>query len=91
MFDLPKVFVNKINNDINNNQQVSNVRDNTQINIDDILSNDKYVFNHKYIITLNNNKEITDSIISKENNKVLTLNNKWIDINDIKSVTEIKK
>ncbi len=89
MFDLPKVYVNKINKNINNNQSESRV-ENKQLNIDSILSKDKYVFNHKYIITLKDN-EIIDSIISKSNNKILTLNNKWIDINDIINISEIKK
>jgi hypothetical protein len=89
MFDLPKVYVNKINNIINNNQLESRV-ENTHLDIDSILSNDKYTFNHKYIITLKD-KEIIDSIISKSNNKILTLDNKWIDINDIINISEIKK
>ncbi|MBE6159380.1 MAG: hypothetical protein E7159_06115 [Firmicutes bacterium] len=89
MFDLPKVYVNKINNNINNNQLESKVED-RHINIESILSNDKYVFNHKYIITLKDN-EIIDSIISKSDNKILTLENKWIDINDIINISEIKK
>ena len=89
MFDLPKVYVNKINKNINNNQLESKVED-RHINIESILSNDKYVFNHKYIITLKDN-EIIDSIISKRDNKILTLENKWIDINDIINISEIKK
>ena len=89
MFDLPKVYINKINHNINNNQLESKVED-RNINIDSILSNDKYIFNHKYIITLKDN-EIIDSIISKSNNKLLTLENKWIDINDIINISEIKK
>jgi hypothetical protein len=89
MFDLPKVYVNKINNIINNNQLESRV-ENTHLDIDSILSNDKYTFNHKYIITLKD-KEIIDSIISKSNNRILTLDNKWIDINDIINISEIKK
>jgi|GEM_PF-7125671 len=89
MFDLPKVYVNKINNNINNNQLESKVED-RHINIESILSNDKYVFNHKYIITLKDN-EIIDSIISKSDNRILTLENKWIDINDIINISEIKK
>ena len=89
MFDLPKVYVNKINNNINNNQLESKVED-RNLNIESILSNDKYSFNHKYIITLKDN-EIIDSIISKSDNKILTLENKWIDINDIINISEIKK
>ena len=89
MFDLPKVYVNKINNKINNNQVESKV-ENKHLDIDSIISNDKYTFNHKYIITLKDN-EIIDSIILKNNNRLLTLSNKWIDINDIINISEIKK
>ena len=89
MFDLPKVYVNKINHKINNNQVESKV-ENQHLDIDSIISNDKYTFNHKYIITLKDN-EIIDSIILKNNNRLLTLSNKWIDINDIINIIEIKK
>lgn len=89
MFDLPKVYVNKINHKINNNQVESKV-ENQHLDIDSIISNDKYTFNHKYIITLKDN-EIIDSIILKNNNRLLTLSNKWIDINDIINISEIKK
>lgn len=89
MFDLPKVYVNKINHKINNNQVESKV-ENQHLDIDSIISNDKYTFNHKYIITLKD-KEIIDSIILKNNNRLLTLSNKWIDINDIINISEIKK
>ena len=89
MFDLPKVYVNKINHKINNNQVESKV-ENQHLDIDSIISNDKYTFNHKYIINLKDN-EIIDSIILKNNNRLLTLSNKWIDINDINNISEIKK
>lgn len=89
---LPKVFVNKIDKTLNVNQEKTiSSRKNSSLNWDKILDDkDKYLFNHQYLITLNNNETIEDSIISKQQNKILTLNGKKIDISDIKSVVEIK-
>ena len=89
---LPKVFVNKIDKTLNVNQETTiSSRKNSILNWDKILDDkDKYLFNHQYLITLNNNETIEDSIISKQQNKILTLNGKKIDISDIKSVVEIK-
>lgn len=90
---LPKVFVNKIDKTLNVNQEATiSSRKNSSLNWDKILDDkDKYLFNHQYLITLNNNETLEDSIISKQQNKILTLNGKKIDISDIKSVVEIKK
>ena len=90
---LPKVFVNKIDKTLNVNQETTiSSRKNSSLNWNKILDDkDKYLFNHQYLITLNNNETIVDSIISKQQNKILTLNGKKIDISDIKSVVEIKK
>ena len=89
---LPKVFVNKIDKTLNVNQEATiSSKKNSSLNWDEILDDkDKYLFNHQYLITLNNNETIEDSIISKQQNKILTLNGKKIDISDIKSVVEIK-
>lgn len=89
---LPKVFVNKIDKTLNVNQETTiSSRKNNILSWDEILDDkDKYLFNHQYLITLNNNETIEDSIISKQQNKILTLNGKKIDISDIKSVVEIK-
>lgn len=89
---LPKVFVNKIDKTLNVNQEKTiSSRKNSSLNWDKILDDkDKYLFNHQYLITLNNNETIEDSIISKQQNKILTLNGKKIDISDINSVVEIK-
>lgn len=89
---LPRVFVNKIDKTLNVNQETTiSSSKNNSLNWDKILDDkDKYLFNHQYLITLNNNETIEDSIISKQQNKILTLNGKKIDISDIKSVVEIK-
>ena len=89
MNELPKVFVNKIDKEIKNYQEESRITN--KIDFDDILSDDKYSFNHIYLITLNDNTQIQDSIIGKKDNKILTIDNNYIDINNIKNIIEIKK
>ena len=89
---LPKVFANKIDKELNINQESTISSSYNYVNLDEILDDkDKYLFNHRYLITLKNNTTLEDSIISKQNNKILTLDNHKIAINDIKSITEITK
>ena len=89
MNELPKVFVNKIDKEIKNYQEESRISN--KIDFDEILSEDKYSFNHIYLITLSDNTQIKDSIIGKKDNKILTIDNNYIDINNIKNIIEIKK
>lgn len=89
---LPKVFVNKIDKELKINQESTLSSSYASVNLDEILDDkDKYLFNHRYLITLKNNTTLEDSIISKQNNKILTLDNHKIAIDDIKSITEITK
>ena len=89
---LPKVFVNKIDKELKINQESTLSSSYTSVNLDEILDDkDKYLFNHRYLITLKNNTTLEDSIISKQNNKILTLDNHKIAIDDIKSITELTK
>ena len=90
MKDLPKVYVQKQDKEIKNYQEEARITNN-KIDFNEILSKDKYVFNHTYLITLKDNPIIKDSIIDKINNKILTIDNNYIDINNIKSIIEIKK
>ena len=91
MNDLPKVFANKIDKEINNSQESIIVDEERDININELLSNNKYSFNHKYKIELSNGSIIEDSIIQVLSDKVLTIDNGWIGISSIKSIIEIKK
>ena len=91
MKDLPKVFANTIDKEINNSQERAIVSEEKNVNLDEILSSDKYSFNHKYKIELNNSLVVEDSIIQILSDKVLTIDNGWIEINNIKSIVEIKK
>ena len=90
MKDLPKVFVNKIDKEINNSLNETKVDEERKVNLDDILTKDKYSFNHKYLIKTKT-KIVEDSIIQITNNQVLTIENGWINIGDILSIIEIKK
>ncbi len=90
---LPKVYVNKIDKNLNINQE-STISSSKPSNIDlDIILDDtnKYLFNHRYLITLKDNTTLEDSIISKKNDSVLTLEGRKIAINKIKNIIEISK
>lgn len=92
--NLPKVYANPDSFNLNRNMLESNINNNSfsKDNIDEILdSSNKYLFNHRYLITLKDNKVVESSIISKYNNKLLTIDNDVLDIDDIKSIVEIKK
>ena len=91
MKDLPKVFANAIDKEINNSQERTIVDEEQQVDLNNILSSDKYSFNHKYKIELSNNTIIEDSIIQVLDDKLLTIENGWIGVNSIKSIVEIKK
>ena len=88
---LPKVFVNPIKGNINNNQDVMSISEESSINLDDIFDSSKYLFKHRYLITLKNGEVITSSIISRRANKLLTIDNDVLDEDSIKSIVEIKK
>ena len=91
MDKLPKVYVNKCHKDFRNSQEQALVDEQRAININDVLSNNTYSFNHKYLITLNNGQEYRSSIISNNGTQILTIDNNLININEIKSIREIKK
>ena len=91
MKDLPKVFANRIDREISNYQERAIVSEKKDVNLNEILNNNKYSFNHKYNIELSNNSVIEDSIIQVLDSKILTIDNGWISINNIKSIVEIKK
>jgi hypothetical protein len=91
MGDLPKVFVNHIDKELNNYQRESKINDMPVVDLSKILNKNTYPFNHKYLITLNDNQEVTSSIIRVDDTKLLTIDNNIILIKNIKSVKEIKK
>lgn len=89
---LPKVYAGPISDKLNVNQEVATLDTDNNISLDTILNDtNKYLFNHKYKIILNNGKIYESSIISKKGLKIITIDNDLIDISDIKNIYEIKK
>ena len=97
MNKLPKVFANKIDKKILNNEnyvvskneEKINKEINTNINItqkiNDIFKSYKYVYKADVIITTNEG-EIVKQIIGKNKNNLITIDNELIDIDTIKDI-----
>ena len=90
---LPKVFVNPITKKINNSQEIfmgSGSREDKSVSevLDTLFNNNTFTFRRKFEIKTKNNI-YTTSIISRQGNKLLTLDNEYIDILDIISMKEI--
>lgn len=91
--DLPGVFANKIENAIDNVQKVyyRDRNDNRSINevLDHIYNNSKFAFLKSVEIVTNTEKSV-EKIAARFKDHILTLSNKNIKIEDIKSIKEIK-
>ncbi len=93
MNDLPNVYQNHIDHNINNEQNYfvsfdKNKKINKSITIDDIdnLLNDRHhIFKPNVKITTNNDV-INCKIVRRINNELLTMDNKKIDINLIRNI-----
>ena len=90
---LPKVFVSPITKKIDNDQEIfmgsSNKSDKSVSEVlDTLFTSDSYTFRRKFKITTKN-EVLTTSIISRQGNKLLTLDNRYIDILDIISIEEL--
>ena len=92
MNKLPKIFVNRINKPIRHSQREITIIDEVinEVDLDSVLDNNTYSFNHRYKIILNNNKIIESSIIRKTSNNILTIDGELIKINNIKKISKIK-
>ena len=90
--DLPKVFANKINKKLNNNNTYSitnkfeeSTRDyNIDVNkkINDIFKSPRYIYRANVDIKLKD-RTIKKKIIGKKNNNLITIDNELIPISDI--------
>ena len=95
--ELPKVFENKIDKRINNNDEVSydkketkktekfkSTKENNDINkkIKEIFNSGKYIYKADVVITLKD-KEVTKKIIGRNKNYLITYDNELIKISDI--------
>ena len=90
---LPKVFVSPITKKIDNDQEIfmgNSSRDDKSVSevLDTLFTPDSYTFRRKFEIKTKN-EVLTTSIISRQGNKLLTLDNRYIDILDIISIKEI--
>ena len=92
--ELPKVYVNPIDHDLRNNEEISfhsNIKPiiNNEINISkkitEIFASSTHVYKSKvHIIT--DNDEFDTIIVGKTNNELLTLNGEKIAIDNIKNI-----
>ena len=92
-----KIFVNKINKSINNNQkycdvleeteEVNNIDNNLSVEdkLDKLFNSSGYVFNTNVKI-ITSDKIYKTKIAGKVNNHVITLDNDIIDISSIKDI-----
>lgn len=95
---LPKVFVNKIEKKLNNNEKIYISNRNTKqeqkiikpsktINkkINEIMNSKKYTYKVPVKIKLDNG-EVNTNIIGKNNNNIITIDNELIKIADIRDI-----
>lgn len=92
----PKVYINKIEKNINNNKENYYYRNNdykkdfSPVNIkekiNDIFSSEDFVYKSNVIIILKNGKEIKDELIAIKNNELILLNNDKINIDIIEDI-----
>jgi len=88
-----KVFVNKINDHIGNNQSVCKVNEDViideKINVEEklnqLFNTNGYIFNVRVKI-ITDNKTYDTKIASQVGNSIITLDNDIININDIKDI-----
>lgn len=90
--DLPNVFANKIDNNINNVQNVYHGSD-RNYNIDEILNklsdSSRYIFNTSLEIITKSGKSI-EKLALRGKDYLLTLNNQKIYLKDILGIKEVK-
>lgn len=92
MNKLPKVFANPINKKINNEQtnyrsykDYSNRDGISNLDVDRILNSNKHIFRSKVRILLNDNY-FKKTIISRNGDYIITIDNEKIPIKNIKSI-----
>lgn len=100
MKELPKVFQNKIDKQINNNRSVfysnnnytEEVKDNRTVlqKINDIFSSPNYVYKANVEITLKD-KKVTKRIIGRNKDYIITMDNDLIPVRDIIDIKSTKK
>ena len=94
--DLPNIYKGVVNS--NNNQDKSVLGENIEKkedvkldkNIDKeinkIFNSKEFIYKAEVLITLNNNENIKKTIIGKNNNSLITIDDELIDINNISKI-----
>ena len=93
MNKLPKVFVNKIDHEIKNDQETfvsfdhrNNTGENISLrDIDRILNTNKYIAGANVLVETENDL-VKCRVISRTNNHIITIDNKKIPISKIKNI-----
>ena len=98
MKELPKVFANKISDNINNTQEIFYGSDRGTVNkpskdtiikkINNIFASTNHVYKSRVRITLNNGL-VEKTIVGKNNTHLITINGELIKINDILDIKRI--
>lgn len=96
MKKIPKVYVNPINKDIDNEQKYfrsGNINSNyskgiSLYDIDKVLNSNKHIYRSKVRLNINNNY-VEKIIVSRSNNYLITIDNEKIPISNIFSIEEI--
>ena len=97
--ELPKVFAGKINEELQNDQEVfysdnanvvsNKVKENKNLSVESkinrIFNSPNYIYKKEVLIKLND-KTIKKVIIGRTNNSLLTFDNNVINIKDIKDI-----
>lgn len=93
---LPRVFANKIDKKINNNESYYVAKDekektkkkdniNVDVKINKIFNSTRYVYKANVVIELND-KTVTKKVIGKNDDSLITIDNELIPISDIKDI-----
>ena len=88
MKKLPKIYQNKIDKNIHNNKEMDYVKKsnkNIKERLNIIFNGEVYSYNKEVIIETNN-KVYDTYIITRTKNNIVTLEDKIININDIKDI-----
>lgn len=98
---LPKVFANKIDKELRNNEKVYYEKNEVNIEplkeektdeftlnqkINKIFSSSRYVYKASVVITLNNGSKVNKKIIGRNKYELITMDNELIKISDIKDI-----
>ena len=95
--ELPKVYANPIDHELNNNKDVffsslkeerTNSRENISREVNEIFANPHHVYKSRVLITIDG-VQTEEVIVGKFKDDILTLNGRHININQIQNIKRI--